>query len=228
MTPRKEWHTIVWIQDGGSIWSPLESGSRRVTSTRTVLGRVERGARRVGVWFPNSTNRLLVKLNGLRRSFLCVTSNRYTQNCAQVPYRFKGHKSAGMCVKSADFHDTAQTVYDSFTIFRMISDLHNQFDYGAQGIKTGCMWFLTSVFKLNTALNGSRHALLRWWNRRMRPHWWMLRMSPMPKVGVRKIALWPPCSPKVANHDLIHLSCFGWRHFWLSFFPCNLGNDALF
>jgi len=40
---------------------------------------------------------------------------------------------------AADFHDTAQIVYDSFTILRMISDLRNQFDYAAQGIKTGCM-----------------------------------------------------------------------------------------
>ena len=38
----------------------------------------------------------------------------------------------------------------------------------------------------------------------------------------------PPCSPKVANHDLIHLPCFGWWHFRLSLFPCILGKDALF
>ena len=38
----------------------------------------------------------------------------------------------------------------------------------------------------------------------------------------------PPCSPKVANHDLIHLPCSGWWHFRLSLFPCNLGKDTLF
>ena len=166
------------------------------------------------VLFPSSVLTLRTVESESRR----VTSNRYTQNCAQVPYRFKGHKSSGMCVKSADFHDTAQIVTEQFTFFCMISYLSNQFGYGAQRVKAVCMWFLTSVFKLNTALNGSRHALLRWWNRRMRPHWWMPRMSPVPKVGVRKIALWPLCSPKVANHDLIHLPCFR-GHFRLSFFP---------
>lgn len=50
---------------------------------------------------------------------------------------------------------------------------------------------------------------------------------PWLKVGVHEIALWPLCSPKVANHDLIPLPCFR-GHFRLSFFPCNLGKDALF
>lgn len=42
----------------------------------------------------------------------------------------------GLGAVAADFHDTAQIVHDSFTILRMISDLRNQFDYGAQQVKT--------------------------------------------------------------------------------------------
>ena len=37
---------------------------------------------------------------------------------------------------AADFHDTAQIVTKQFTFFCMISDLSNQFGYGAQWIKT--------------------------------------------------------------------------------------------
>lgn len=135
-------NTIVWIQEGVSIWSPLESGSRHVTSTRTVLGRVERGARRVGVWFPNSTNRLLVKLNGLRQSFLCMTTNRYTQNCAQVPYRFKGHKSAGKCAESADFHNTAQII----NVKPLLSSGGTQIDYPWKRIKTSLVALIESPY----------------------------------------------------------------------------------
>lgn len=55
VTVARDFHdTIVWIQEGVSIWSPLESGSRR--------------------------------------SFLFVTSNRYTQNCAQILYQFQRPK----------------------------------------------------------------------------------------------------------------------------------------
>ena len=39
---------------------------------------------------------------------------------AKVPYRFKGHKSAGMCAQSADFHYATQIVHIKFTGIRSI------------------------------------------------------------------------------------------------------------
>ena len=100
--------TIVWIPEGVSIWSPLESGSRR--------------------------------------SFLCVPSNRYTQNCAQVPYRFKGHKSAGMCAVAADFHDTSQSIHHKFSCIRPVFFTDPHFEGWWKRIKTVFVTLIESPY----------------------------------------------------------------------------------
>ena len=176
------WATVLLLSTVLNL-STLESESRRVISTRTVLGRVERGTRRVGVWFPTSLVKLTNELNGSRASFLCVISNRYNQNCAQVPYRFKGRKSAGMCAVAADLHDTTQGVHHKFSCIRPAFFTDPHFEGGWKWIEAVCMWFLTSVLNLITELNASRCDLLRWWNRRMRPYRWMPKMSPVAQSG---------------------------------------------
>ena len=59
------------------------------SSTLVSLTKVESESRQFRTWFSTSVLRLRTELNGSRRSFLCVTLNRYTQNCAQVPYQFQ-------------------------------------------------------------------------------------------------------------------------------------------
>lgn len=87
---------------------------------------------------------------------------------------------------------------------RVISDISGQIDQRAQYvetvvlmcdlnppqneaswklIETVCVWFPTSPPKLTVELNGSRYALLHWWDCRMKPHRWMPRMSPVAKSG---------------------------------------------
>lgn len=52
----------------------------------------------------------------------------------------------GIGVVAADFHDTTQIVTKQFTFFCMISDLSNQFGYGAQRIKAQFSALIESLY----------------------------------------------------------------------------------
>jgi hypothetical protein len=47
---------------------------------------------------------------------------------AKVPDRFKGHKSAGLCAESVEFHDSMQIAMNNFTFYRSISFNLGHFD----------------------------------------------------------------------------------------------------
>lgn len=128
-------------------------------STLVVLTKVESKSRQFCAWFPTSVLRLRTELNGSRRSFLCVISNRHTKNVQKFYISFKGRKSAGMCAQSADFHDAPQGVHHKFSCIRPVFFTDPHFEGWWKRIKTVCVWFPISIPKLTVELNASRYAL---------------------------------------------------------------------
>ena len=149
-------------------------------STLVILTKVESESRQFCAWFPTSVLRLRTELNGSRRSFLCVISNRHTKNVQKFYISFKGRKSAGLCAESAGLHNATQIVYRCFTYLRDSCLNSGQFDHRWKWFKTAflmcalnppqneaswkrietvCVWFPTSTPKLTVELNASRYAL---------------------------------------------------------------------
>ena len=108
-------------------------------STLVSLTKVESESRQFCAWFPTSLVKLTTELNGSRRSFLCVISNRHTKNVQKFHISFRGSKSAGMCAQSADFHYATQIVHIKFTCIHSILLTNYQLGSRWKWVKTVCV-----------------------------------------------------------------------------------------